>query len=266
MLPLVILSRAYSTFLSTFGDDYMYRLQRPLPLGELYQSSGGSGGAVPERGLVSLLKMAMWQVRLSLAAASSCMLSFVPRGAAAAVHSGCRAACGSTPEQKEAVLLLEDSVPTQGLFYPAMLVQLCKLQDSRNRAKLPPERASKQGPWDLDLQVLWAEPQPAQGWPPAAAGLRRKLKEAAGTLLGQLHDRNCRRAFAPAEAFQTEHLPPARFHAEVKAAAASVGGLMEARHTRVWALLTCASSFARHVPSPMTQACRAPAACCGSQL
>ena len=64
MLPLLILSRAYSTFLSTFGDDYMYRLQRPLPLAELHQSSGGGGGAAaPERGLVSLLKMAMWQVR-----------------------------------------------------------------------------------------------------------------------------------------------------------------------------------------------------------
>jgi hypothetical protein len=63
MLPLVILSRAYSTFLSTFGDDYMYRLQRPLPLLELY--SGGASGrqGSEERGLVALLKMAMWQAR-----------------------------------------------------------------------------------------------------------------------------------------------------------------------------------------------------------
>jgi hypothetical protein len=63
--------------------------------------------------------------------------------------------------------------------------------------------------------VLWAESQPAQGWPAPAAQLRGKLKEAAGALLGQLYDRNCRKAFAPAEAFQTEQLPPARFHAEV---------------------------------------------------
>jgi hypothetical protein len=70
--------------------------------------------------------------------------------------------------------------------------------------------------------------------------VRQNLIESAGILLGQLYDRNCRRAFAPDEAFQTEHLPPARFHAEVKAAAATLGGLMEAKHTRVWAILTCA--------------------------
>jgi hypothetical protein len=55
MLPLVILARTYSTFLSTFGDDYMYQLQRPLPLHELYESPHS-------RGLVSLLKFALWQV------------------------------------------------------------------------------------------------------------------------------------------------------------------------------------------------------------
>ena len=55
MLPLVIFARTYSTFLSTFGDDYMYRLQQPLPLTELYQPN-------QSRGLLSLLKFAMWQV------------------------------------------------------------------------------------------------------------------------------------------------------------------------------------------------------------
>lgn len=55
MLPLVIFARTYSTFLSTFGDDYMYRLQKPLPLTELYQPK-------QSRGLLSLLKFAMWQV------------------------------------------------------------------------------------------------------------------------------------------------------------------------------------------------------------
>lgn len=55
MLPLVVFARTYSTFLSTFGDDYMYRLQKPLPLAELHQPGRN-------RGLVSLLKFAMWQV------------------------------------------------------------------------------------------------------------------------------------------------------------------------------------------------------------
>ncbi|KAK9914927.1 hypothetical protein WJX75_002372 [Coccomyxa subellipsoidea] len=141
MLPLVVFARTYSTFLSTFGDDYMYRLQKPLPLAELNQP-GKTGG------LVSLLKFALWQ-------------------------------------------------------------------------------------------VLWAETSPAShGWTGRAAALRAKLKEAVGTLLGQLYNRNCRVQFAPPQAFQAEDLPPARFHTEVKVAAASVGGLMEAKHTRVWSILT----------------------------
>ena len=56
MLPLVLMSRTYSTFLSTFGDDYMYRLQRPLPLQELYNGP-------QHKGLLSLLKFAIWQAR-----------------------------------------------------------------------------------------------------------------------------------------------------------------------------------------------------------
>ena len=55
MLPLLILSEAYSTYLSTFGDDYMYEKQRPLPLSELYQPESG-------KGLISLLKYCLWQV------------------------------------------------------------------------------------------------------------------------------------------------------------------------------------------------------------
>ena len=39
--------------------------------------------------------------------------------------------------------------------------------------------------------------------------------------MGQLHDRNCRRSFAPAEAFQADALPADRFVAEVAAAAAA---------------------------------------------
>ena len=89
------------------------------------------------------------------------------------------------------------------------------------------------------FQVLWVETQPAsRGWSGRAAALRDKLKSSVSGVLGQLNSRNSRRPFAPASAFQTEDLPPARFHAEVKSAAASLGGLMEATHTRVWAILT----------------------------
>ena len=51
------LARAYSTILSTFGDDFMYNRELPLPLAELYDSNA------PGHGLIGLLKMAMWQVR-----------------------------------------------------------------------------------------------------------------------------------------------------------------------------------------------------------
>ena len=103
----------------------------------------------------------------------------------------------------------------------------------------------------LWLQILWVETQPAShGWTGRAKALRDRLLGAAAGVLGALNSRNCRRPFAPAAAFQTEDLPPARFHAEVRAAAASLGGLMEARHTRVWAVLTCAAPM-----PPGLQAC-----------
>ena len=71
----------------------------------------------------------------------------------------------------------------------------------------------------------------------AAKGLRGALKESAGKLLTQLYDRNCRRRFAPSEAFQTGNLSPERFHAEMQTAANAAGGLMQATNTRVWGLL-----------------------------
>jgi len=43
--------------------------------------------------------------------------------------------------------------------------------------------------------------------------------------------------FAPAWAFHTDVLIGEMFHAEVSAASAGAGGLMDATHTRVWALL-----------------------------
>ena len=84
----------------------------------------------------------------------------------------------------------------------------------------------------------------AGGWSPEAAALRLQLKEAAGMrargaqvddihagwscllvtwhgiaagkLMGQLHDRNCRRPFAPPEAFQADALPADRFQSEIQ--------------------------------------------------
>ena len=43
--------------------------------------------------------------------------------------------------------------------------------------------------------------------------------------------------FAPARAFHTDVLIGELFHAEVSVASAGAGGLMDATHTRVWALL-----------------------------
>lgn len=73
--------------------------------------------------------------------------------------------------------------------------------------------------------------------PLPAKALRAALKESAGKLLTQLYDRNCRRQFAPAEAFQTSNLPLERFQAEMQTAANNAGGLMQASNTRVWGLL-----------------------------
>ena len=70
-----------------------------------------------------------------------------------------------------------------------------------------------------------------------ARAQRAALKEAAGKLVAQLYDRNCRRQFVPLEAFQTDSLPPERFQAEMQIAAAASGGLMQATNTRVWGLL-----------------------------
>lgn len=50
---------------------------------------------------------------------------------------------------------------------------------------------------------------------------------APGKLMGQLHDRNCRRAFAPAEAFQADALPADRFQSEMSAATAAGRALSE---------------------------------------
>ncbi len=45
--------------------------------------------------------------------------------------------------------------------------------------------------------------------------------------MGQLHDLNCRRPFAPAEAFQADALPTERFQSEMSAATAAGRALAE---------------------------------------
>ena len=55
MAPLTLLARAYNIYNLITGVDEMYRQQKPLPLSELYRA------AAPQRGLLCLLKHALWQ-------------------------------------------------------------------------------------------------------------------------------------------------------------------------------------------------------------
>ena len=71
----------------------------------------------------------------------------------------------------------------------------------------------------------------------AALHLRATMREAAGRLLGQIHDRNTRAHFLPPEAFYIASLPPALFRREAAAAAASPGGLFEDPRSRVGVVL-----------------------------
>ena len=78
------------------------------------------------------------------------------------------------------------------------------------------------------FHVLWQETRPSpNGWNLAAATLRARFARAAGHLLGQLHERNGRRPFAPPQAFYADNLPIERFHAEVSAGIALGGGMMD---------------------------------------
>lgn len=56
MLPAILLCRVYSAYLNTTPDAHMHRMQRPLPLHQLYTSDA------PSAGLLALLKFALWQV------------------------------------------------------------------------------------------------------------------------------------------------------------------------------------------------------------
>ena len=53
--PLTLLARAYNIYNLITGEEEMYRQQVPLPLSELYSA------AAPQRGLLALLKHALWQ-------------------------------------------------------------------------------------------------------------------------------------------------------------------------------------------------------------
>lgn len=72
--------------------------------------------------------------------------------------------------------------------------------------------------WGL-WQVLWVEPTPQGGWPPAAHRLRISFKVIVGKLLGQLYDLNSRARVMPVTAFHTEHLPAERLRVELQAGA-----------------------------------------------
>ena len=56
MLPCIVLCRVYTAYLNTTPDAHMHRMQRPLPLGQLYDPDA------PAAGLLALLKFALWQV------------------------------------------------------------------------------------------------------------------------------------------------------------------------------------------------------------
>ena len=56
MLPVIVLCRVYSAYLNTTPDAHMHRMQRPLPIEQLYSPDA------PSAGLLALLKFALWQV------------------------------------------------------------------------------------------------------------------------------------------------------------------------------------------------------------
>ena len=56
MLPVILLCRVYSAYLNTTPDAHMHRMQRPLPIQQLYSPDA------PAAGLLALLKFALWQV------------------------------------------------------------------------------------------------------------------------------------------------------------------------------------------------------------
>lgn len=86
------------------------------------------------------------------------------------------------------------------------------------------------------MQNLWVESHEGK-LGSAAVHLRATMREAAGRLLGQIHDRNTRAHFLPPEAFYIAGLPPALFRREAAAAASSPGGLFQDPRSRVGVVL-----------------------------
>lgn len=88
--------------------------------------------------------------------------------------------------------------------------------------------------------VLWLEAVPSTGWPRRAVSLRTRFARSAGRLMGQLHDRNGRRPFAPPEVFYAEGIVPERFRSEVASGVATGRGAEESDGSRAWAVLSSA--------------------------
>lgn len=72
--------------------------------------------------------------------------------------------------------------------------------------------------------------------PQLAEELREAVQGAVGRLLSQLFDRNCRRQFAPTDAFYAPQMGEELFMAEVQGSLAR-GAFLEAKQTRVWRVL-----------------------------
>lgn len=90
------------------------------------------------------------------------------------------------------------------------------------------------------LQILWVDGTRGRAaLPGEETEMRDAVARAAGMLLGQLYDRNCRRAFVPTEAFYAPQLSEDLFNAEVQSSLAH-GAFLEAKRTRVWQVLRCA--------------------------
>lgn len=64
--------------------------------------------------------------------------------------------------------------------------------------------------------TLWTELPPPGGWPAPAQELRDLLVDTVGGFMARLYKRNCRRAFAPQEAFCAEIIPLERILSETR--------------------------------------------------
>ena len=86
--------------------------------------------------------------------------------------------------------------------------------------------------------ILWVEAPPSpNGWGPPAMALRARISRSAGRLMAQLHERNGRKQFAPAEAFYADNLPSERFQVEVANGVAAGLDVEHPEGSRAWKVL-----------------------------